>query len=202
MLRRFLMHERLIVRFVTLLALGWIAWYASWALSYMLIPEGALRGKSGAAFLAGSDFSDSVLVEFARIAAINLGVAFLFVVLPNRLLHVNGYPLGYLPPLLWFIHYGALIGSNSFTIPRSQPIAPTLDVFGWSGVYEIAAYCLIAASTHAIALSRSPRLFSFQSEPVVPRPSLQAVNKRGLILAVLLLLASNLWEAYRIVTAA
>ena len=202
MLRRFIMHERLIVRFATLLGLGLILMYASWALSYALLPEGALRGKSGAALLAGSEFSGSVFAEFARIAAINLAAVFLFVALPNRLLHVNGYPLGYLPPLLWFAYYGALVGSNSFAIPMAQRLAPTLEVLARSGVYEIGAYCLVAASTHAIAVARSPHLFSFRSEPVEPRPSLGAVNKRGLAAALVILLAANLWEAYRIAGAA
>lgn len=201
LIRRYLLHERLEVRFAALLGLGLIAMYGSWSLAYVLLPEAALRGQSGAATLAGNAPASSVLVEFARIAAINLAAVILFVGLPNRLLHVNGYPLGYLPPLLWFVHYGALLGSNSFSIPMPEPLPPSLEVFRRSGVYEIAAYCLIAASTHAIAVARSPRLFSFTSEPVKPRPPLlERIEKRGLVVAVLMLLASNLWEAYRIVT--
>lgn len=198
-MRRYLLHERLIVRFATLLGLGLIAFFVSWSLSHALLPEAALRGKSGAAVLAGDTAADSVLVEFVRIAALNLAAVTLFVGLPNRLLHVNGYPLGYLPPLLWFVHYGALLGSNSFAIPMPERLAPSLEVFSRSGVYEIAAYCLVAASTHAIAVARSPRLFSFRSEPVEPRPPfLEKIDKGGLAVALLLLLAASLWEAFRI----
>jgi len=44
--------------------------------------------------------SAGILLEFVRIATINLALTLLLVVLPNRLLLVHGYPLGYLPPLL------------------------------------------------------------------------------------------------------
>ena len=142
MLRRLLMHPRLIVRFVSLEGLALIAMYAGWSMGYLFLPEGVLRMKSGAALLAGSEPAASLWLEFARIAAINLAVVALFVLLPNRILSVNGYPLGYLPPLFWSAHYGALLGSNSFTYPMAQRLAPTLDVFGRSWVYEIAAYCL------------------------------------------------------------
>lgn len=197
--RQYLMHERLSVRFASLVGLGLIALYVSWALAYAFLPEGVLRGKSGAAVLAGDAAAGSVLVEFIRIFALNLGAVTFFVALPNRLLHVNGYPLGYLPPMIWFAHYGALLGSNSFSIAMPERLIPSLAVFSRSGVYEIAAYCLVAASTHAIAISRSPRLFSLTSEPIIPRPSLlDGIDKRGIVLAVLILLASNLWEAYRI----
>ena len=199
MLRRLLMHPRLIVRFVSLEGLALIAMYAGWSLGYLFLPEGVLRMKSGAALLAGSEPAASLWLEFARIAAINLAVVALFVLLPNRILSVNGYPLGYLPTLFWSAHYGALLGSNSFTYPMAQRLAPTLDVFGRSGVYEIAAYCLAAVSTHAMAVAASPRLFSFASEPVEPRPPLrQGIHRGGLAVALLLLLAACLWEAYRI----
>lgn len=55
----------------------------------------------------------------------------------------------------------------------------------------------------AIAVARSPSLFSLKSEPVEPRlPLFARVEKRGLGAAVFLLLPSSLWEAYRIVTGA
>jgi len=202
-LQRYLMHERLIVRFVALLGTGLIALYASWTLAYVVLPDGALRGRTATAALASSEAAGSVALEFARIAAINLVAVILFVVLPNRMLHVGAYPLGYLPPLLWFIHYGALLGSNSFLIEMPGRLAPSLAVFSRSGPYEIAAYCLVAASTHAIAVARSPSLFSLRSEPVEPRPRLsERVNSIGLALALVILLAACLWEAYRIVSGA
>lgn len=200
MLRRLLLHDSVIVRFATLLTIGLIAFYISWTLAYALLPEAVLRGKSGAAVLAGADAASNVLLEFLRIVLINLAIAALVVVLPNRLFHVNGYPLGYLPPLLWFIHYGLLLGTNSFSIPMPQPLAPSWEVLSRSGLYEIVAYCLIAASTHAVALARLRSFFSFTSESVEPRPHFFAnVHKGGLGCAVLLLLAANLWEAFRVV---
>ena len=200
MIRRYLLHERLAVRFVALCGLGLVGMYASWALAYALLPEAALRGKSIAVAIATDEALGSVTAEFIRIAAINLAVATFCVVLPNRMLHVNGYPLGYLPPLLWFVYYGALLGSNSFAIPLPHRLPPSLAVFARSGPYEIAAYCLVAASTHAIAVASSPRFFSLASRPVEPRPLfMEGIDKRGIAAGVLMLLAANLWEAYRIV---
>lgn len=199
MLRRFLLHDSVFVRFAALFGIGLVVFYVAWALSYALLPEAVLRGKSGAAVLAGTDAAPTLGLEFVRIAAINLAVVVLFVIFPNRLLHVNGYPLGYLPPLLWFIHYGLLLGTNSFSIPMEQPLAPSWEVLSRSGMYELAAYCLVAASTHAVAVSRAKGLFA--SEPVSPRPPFSAnVHKVGLASGFLLLLAANMWEAYRIVT--
>lgn len=201
MLRRLLLHDSLPVRFAALLGLGLILFYVSWIVAYALLPEAVLRGKSGAAVLAGTEAAPSLLFEFIRIAAINMAIAGLFIVLPNRLLQIDGYPLGYLPPLLWFVHYGLLLGTNSFSVPMPEPLAPSWTVLARSGLYEIGAYCLIAASTHSIAVARSPRLFSFASEPVRPRPPfLAGVHKAGLGWALAVLLVSNLWEAYRIVS--
>lgn len=79
-------------------------------------------------------------------------------------------------------------------------MAPSPAVLGRSGPYEIAAYCLLAASTYAISMARSPTFFSFTAEPVHPKPSLrESVDRRGVAAAVLPLLAANAWEAYAIV---
>lgn len=190
------------MRFLSLTGIGLALFWLSWAVGFHFLPEGVLRGRSGTSVLAGSSAAASFAAEFARIAALNLAVAGLFVAGANRLLSVRGYPLGYLPPLLWSVHYGLVLGTNSFTIPMAAPMAPSLAVFGRSGLYEIAAFCLVAASTHAISIARSPAFFSFTSEPVHPRPRLrESVDRRGLIAAVLLLLAANAWEAYRILAA-
>lgn len=199
MLRRLLLHDRLAVRFLTLFGIGVAVLYVAWALAYALLPEAVLRGKSIAARLASDQAASSLLVEFARIAILNVAAATLFVLLPNRLTYVSGYPLGYLPPVLWSVYYGALLGSNSFNIAMPERLAPSWSVFARSGVYEIAAYCMLAVSTQAIALSRTRSVLSLVSEPVVPPPAIKGnVDKKGIVLAAGLLLGASLWEAYRI----
>lgn len=201
-MRQLLCHRLLSVRFLSLAGIGFALFWLSWMIGYSFLPEGLLRGRTAAAVIAGSSAADSFAAEFAKIAAINLAVASVFVVGANRLLNVRGYPLGYLPPLLWSALYGITLGTNSFTLPLPAPMAPSLAVFRRSGLYEIAAYCLVAASTHAISVARSPAFFSFATEPIYPKPSLRAsVDRRGLFAAVLLLLAANAWEAFRILGA-
>lgn len=198
-----LRHHRLTVRFTSLFAIGFVAFFAAWAVGYYFLPEAVLRGRMLAAVLAGQDAAGSFALEFARIAAINVAIAIILVFIPNRLVTVGRLPLGYLPPLVWAVMYGVTIGTNSFTFAGGERLAPSLAVFGRSGLYEIAAYCLLAAATHNISLSHQPRLFSMRAEPIVPRPSLREhVHFPGTVAALALLLAACAWEAYRIVTAA
>ena len=194
-----LRHRRLVVRFAALYGAGLAAFIVAWTLSYHFLPEGIMRGRTGAALLAGDEAADTFLLEFVRILVINAVVAVLLVFIPNRLLIVGRLPLGYWPPLVWAVMYGVTIGTNSFSIAEAGRLAPSLTVFGRSGLYEIAAYCLLAAATHGISLSRSPNIWTMRAEPVVPRPSLRdGVHWAGLAAAAVLLAAACAWEAYRI----
>ena len=200
-MRQLLCHRHVLVRFAALYGIALVLCYVAWAAAYAWLPEGILRGRLGSAILAGEDAAPTVMLEFLRIAAMNTILMLLLVILPNRWLEVgNGYPLGYVPPLLWSILYGLLLGSNSFTIPSPTRLAPGLGAWGRSGFYEIAAYCLAAASTYGIATARAPHLLSMTATPIVPRPDWRRrVHWPGLAAAWALLLASCWWEAYRIV---
>lgn len=199
-MRRLLRHDALGVRFLTLLGAALAIFIATWLLSYHLLPEGVLRGRSGAAALAGDDAADSLLPEFLRIALINAFMVAI-IVAANRLLAVKGVPLGYITPLMLAASYAATLGTNSFTIPLPQRMAPSFAVLTRSGPYEIAAYILVAASTHALPTNVYKGLFPPDSEPIAPRPDfMSSIDWRGLLLATALLLAANLWEAYQIMT--
>lgn len=189
------------MRFAALYGTAVVLCYAAWAAAYAWLPEGILRGRTGAAILAGEDAAPTVMLEFLRIAAINTAVMLLFVIVPNRWLEVgSGYPLGYVPPLLWSVLYGLLLGSNSFTIPNPARLAPGLAAWGRSGFYEIAAYCLAAASTQGIATARAPRFWSLTATPIEPLPDWRRrVHWPALTAAWALLLGACWWEAYRIV---
>lgn len=199
MMKSLLLHEKLIVRSLSLFGLGLVLLILIWTLSYAVLPTGILRGRLASGALAGEAAAASFLIEFLRIFALNFAIAVVFVFLPNRVLQVNDYPLGYLPPLIYFIFYAILLGTNSFAIPLAEPMPPSLRVLGRSGLYELAAYILVATSSYNIAAAKAKRFFPPDSEPVAPKPSLwRNTNWIGISLAVLVLGASNAWEAYQI----
>ncbi len=195
-----LCHEAWYIRFLALLGLSTALFVLAWTVAYYLLPEGVLRGHSGAAALAGEEAAASFVLEFLPIVAINL-LPMGIVIYANRLLLVGGYPLGYLPPLLWALNYAVTLGTNSFSIPLPEPMAPSLAVLGRAGPYEITAYILMATATYGISANRFKRLIPPDSEPIQPKPKFaERVNWFGFALAVALLIAANAYEAYMIVS--
>ena len=200
-MRKLLCHKVWHIRFLSLLGLGAALFALAWTLGYYLLPEGFLRGRSGAAVLAGEEAAPSFTLEFLRIAAINLMMV--MVVYANRILMIRGYPLGYLLPLIWSVNYALTLGTNSFTIPLPEPMAPSFAVLGRSGPYEIAAYILAATATYGISANRFKRLIPPDSEPIEPKPAFaENVSWVGLALAITLLIAANAYEAHMIVSLA
>ena len=172
----------------------------AWTVAYYFLPEGMLRGRSGAAALAGEEAAASFILEFLRIVAINL-LPMGIVIYANRLLLVGDYPLGYLPPLIWALNYAVTLGTNSFSIPLPEPMAPSLAALGRAGPYEITAYVLMATATYGISANRFKRLIPPDSEPIQPKPKFtEQVHWFGFALAVAILIAANAYEAYMIVS--
>ncbi len=199
-MKRLLRHERWYVRSLSLLGLTTVLFVLAWTVSYYLLPEGILRGRSGAAVLAGEEAAASFTLEFLRIAAINLAMMGMLIY-ANRLLRVSGYPLGYLMPLMWSISYAATLGTNSFSIPLPEPMPPSLAVLSRSGPYEIAAYVLAAAATYGVSANRFKRLIPPDSEPIEPKPRFaRNVDWLGLALGIVVLVTANAYEAYMIVS--
>lgn len=198
--KKLLCHEAWYVRFLALLGLSMVLFVLVWTVAYYLLPEGMLRGRSGAAVLAGEEAAGSFALEFLRIFAINL-LPMGLVIYANYLLLIDGYPLGYLPPLIWSLMYAVTLGTNSFSIPLPEPMAPSLAVFGRSGPYEMAAYILMATATYGVSTHRFKRLIPPDSEPIQPKPKFaEQVNWLGFALAVALLIAANAYEAYMIMS--
>lgn len=198
-MNRFLCHDRLMARFPSMLGLSAILFLLAWALSYALLPEGILRGRTPAGVIPGEQGAESFLAEFVPIAAYNL-VGMMFVLASNWVFKVRCYPLGYLLPLYMAASYGTILGTNSFAIPLEEPMAPSLEVFSRSGVYEIAAYALMATATYGISAYRVKRFIPPDSEKITPTPRpASEINWVGFALAIVVLLASNAWEAYSIV---
>ena len=200
-MKRLLCHERLYVRFLALFGLGVVVFTLAWTLSYYFFPEGVLRGHTGGARSAEDEAAGSFIAEWLRIVALNLMGGSLIVV-ANRIYRLGGYPLGYLIPLAWLTVYAVCLGTNSFSIPLPERMAPSLAVFGRTGLYEMAAFVLVAVATYSINLYKVTRFIPPTYEPIIPKPKFSLTLEQwiGLGLAIAVLLAANAREAYMIVT--
>ena len=125
---KWIRHQSLL----TLLGLGVVIFLAFWILSYYLLPEGVLRGRTASAALSGEEAAGSLLPEFLRIVLLNTFMMAL-VVAANRLLIIKGFPLGYFPPLVLSAMYAVTLGTNSFSMPLPARMAPSLEVLLRSG---------------------------------------------------------------------
>jgi hypothetical protein len=200
-----LTDSRLRVRFGTLLAIAVVVFVLSWALAFWFLPVGVLRGRTGGALLAGGDrAAGSFAVELARIFAINFALVAAVVVAPNVLRTRRGVPLGYWSAMVMIAVAGVVTGTNSFSIQvgSADKLAPSLELLGNPGPYELAAYVLATTATWGIGrwqlVGRWPR-------STAPRIAAAPVPVRQVVLAVCaataLLFAMAAWEAQRIIDA-
>ncbi len=196
-MRKFVCNKNILIRFSGLYLLGLVIFFASWLLSFHLFPEGIMRDTSLASKMAGSDISVSIEKELTRLFIVNL-IMSAVIVLFNLSFRINNIPLGYLIPPVWFLLYGLILGSNSFTIAMTERIAPSLSVLGRSGLYEMAAYTLIAVSTYNISRFEIKALFKTNPEKINKPIVFRSQQYIGLIVALLILLASNIIEALMI----
>ncbi len=142
MLIDWLQSDKLARRIVSGLALGLACMYLAWAIGYFLLPEGALRGKTGAGFVS------DLLPENAGVWLLALiwNSVIAFVVVPLlSLLAIRRLSLAYLLALGNFMLFGIFLGTNSFSNPRPEALPPNLTVFLATGPWEIGAYMLVAA---------------------------------------------------------
>jgi hypothetical protein len=193
---RYLLHDNLLVRFPALLLADAVVLVASWLLAYLLLPEGLLAGRTGAAVLAGGDLAGgSVALEAVRLLAINLVVVVGAIIAPN-LIRQGGYPLGYSALLVITAVFGVTIGTNSFAVSLGGKMPLSVEVFGSSGLYEIAAYALAAAATISIVRWK---VVGSKAERVPPVTDRRAIRQRnaGTAVAMVMLVLACLFEAYR-----
>ena len=185
-------------RLLTLLGLGVVIFLAFWIFSYYLLPEGVLHSRTASAALSGEKAAVSLLPEFLRIVLLNTFMMAL-VVAANRLLIIKGFYLGYFPPLVLSTMYAVTLGTNSFSMPLPARMAPSLEVLLRSGSYEIASYFLMAASTYTLPTYKFLNLIPPDSEQIQPTPKFKEnVSWLGFVLALLLMIGANLWEALQI----
>lgn len=191
--------ESIIIRFVSLYLIGLVLFFASWTIAYLFLPEGLLRGIGILGALAGDSSAGSIYKEFIIIFSLNL-IGFSIIILGNYILRVKYFAFGYLIPLAWMIMYAITLGTNSFTIPMEAPMAPSLQVFYRSGLYEMMAWTLFAVGTDGISINQSENFFT-SSKPI-PKEERVSMGKKqwlAVLIAILLLAGSAFREAYMIV---
>jgi hypothetical protein len=198
-----LTDPRFAIRSATLLAVAASAFVVSWSLAYLLLPVGLLRGRTGGAVLAGGDqAASSFTVELVRIFAINFALVALVVVAANLLRTRRGVPLGYWSALMMIVVAGVVTGTNSFSIQMgsSHKLAPSVELLGNPGPYELATYVLAATATYGLGrwqlVGRWPRS---STRRIAAEPGSVRHIVLGLGAATALLLAAAAWEAHRII---
>lgn len=196
---RYVNHEHILVRALAFWTLCAVLFTGVWVGSYLLLPEGLLRGTS-LAYLAPIE-TDQASTTFVRILAWNLMFAAI-VVAANTFRSVNT-PLGYLVVVVTTLQ-GALIWGTGSLALGSGRITPSLaTVLGRSGVFELSAYVLVAVATREVMIwhqaspprwredferVRSPREWNFSQREILV-----------LLVGLGLLAAANYREASQIV---
>ena len=187
---KFLFNDSIIVRFTSLFVIGAILFTAVWYLSYYFLPEGIMQGKTGSAIIVGSDVAPTMLEEWGTIVMWNLWALFL-IVLINLIRYLDRIPLGYVTPLGTITLYAVFLGTNSFSIPMAEPMAPTLAVLLRGGPYEMTAYILVAVATY----NQSRFALTNNSYRISPVPRLSLEQWIGIGLAITLILLAGWHEA-------
>jgi len=149
-LGRWIGDRRLVVRFAALLTLSLLVFILFWSAAYALLPEGLLRGGSRVRMMGDVEAGRTIRAEWLSIWVRNLpwvaGIALVGLVV--------GYGYACAIPLVWTVFYALILGTNSFAFPMPERMAPSLDVMGRAGPYELAGFLLAAAASYP--LSRVP----------------------------------------------
>lgn len=200
LIARLLRHDSVIIRFVSLLAIGCALFVLAWLVGYTLLPEGALHAGAQAHMARGALTSPSQAVwdEWLKILRANL-IPILIIILGSMLIKINGFSLGYLVALYNTTLYGLFVGTNSFAIPYAERMAPSLGILRRSGPYEMTALILLAAAAFPWAFLEVKRLFRTTPQLVIPAPRFRLADVVALAAGVGLMMAANWLEASMIV---
>jgi hypothetical protein len=179
------------VTFAGLLGVAQVLFWTAWWVAYRILPEGALRGRTGAAALPLEHLEP--VPRALAVLAWNALTAGAFVAGAN-LWRVRRLPLGFVPAVTYWILYGLMLGSNSFALPLTERPAPSLAVLlGRSGILELTAYLLVAAATADRARWLQEGWWGGRVRRLEPRP-LGAVHRGMVLLAAVLLVAGAVRE--------
>lgn len=183
-------------RFALALLIGVLLNLLAWTAGYYFLAEGALQGATLAGNLPIGEQGGPARI-FLEIFLFNLLVAGGVTAVAN-IFRVGNLPLGYV--YVWgnWVLFGLFLGTDSFTIAGRGRLAPSvLRLLQSKGFYEISAYTIIAAATVGFFLYRQRSWLDWYTEKVRSRRDIRLKwsETLALLLAILLLLGANLWEA-------
>ncbi|MDS0222285.1 hypothetical protein NDI54_13095 [Haloarcula sp. S1AR25-5A] len=145
---RYVNHDDVLVRFVSLWVVVASVFTAAWILSYLFLPQGLLRGGNPG---AATGYAGSITQEFLWLFGWNVSVS-LIAVGANTLRSVNT-PMGYIIEVVQAPWYGAVWGTGSLVIGTGERISPSLAVLvERSGPMEITAIVAIVVATRGVML--------------------------------------------------
>lgn len=145
---RYVNHDDVLVRFVSLWVVVASVFTAAWILSYLFVPQGLLRGGNPG---AATGYAGSITREFLWLFGWNVGVS-LIAIGANTLRSVNT-PMGYVIEVVQAPWYGAVWGTGSLAIGAGERIAPSLAVLvERSGPMEITAIVAIVVATRGVVI--------------------------------------------------
>lgn len=198
-LRAWLTYPHVGMRFLGALVLTLAALIASWAVSYLLLPEHLLQFR----YIRTAVATAGLWRTWGKILAINLGMGVGGLVLLNQWQDRWGVACGYYL-LVWRsgIFVGVLVGTNSFAFPAPDRLSALIRFFGL-GFWESLAMVMACAATAPMA--RYPihsgagltAFLDFLREPVA---HLSAEEIWTLVAACALTIAMAGLEANRIAT--
>ena len=143
----FFVHERLLVRFVRLFLLGLVLFITSWWAAYALLPERLLAGGDSVRMMGNEEVANTVWSEWRFMLVRNLpwvpGIALVSLLV--------GYAYALPVPLLWIVLYALILGTNSFSVPLPEPMAPSPAVLQRAGPYEMLAYLFATAASYPLS---------------------------------------------------
>ncbi|GEM_PF-911031 len=197
------LHRNVMVRFASLLLVGFLLFMIAWSVGYTILPEGSLRAGANAHMARSSldSASQTVLAEWLKILQAN-SIPILLIIFSSLLLRINGVPLGYAVALYNLILYGLFVGTNSFAIPYAERLPPSFAILERSGPYEMTALLLLAAATGAWSFFQVKQLFRTVPERVIPAPKFHLSDFAVLLLGIGLMMAANWREAVMIMSRA
>jgi hypothetical protein len=145
---RYVNHDDVLVRFVSLWVVVASVFTTAWILSYLFVPQGLLRGGNPG---ASTGYAGSITGEFLWLFGWNVGVS-LIAIGANTLRSVNT-PMGYVIEVVQAPWYGAVWGTGSLAIGTGERIAPSLAVLvERSGPMEITAIVAIVVATRGVMI--------------------------------------------------
>lgn len=201
LLSRMFQNRNVIVRFANLLTAGCFLFILAWSVSYAILPEGTFSAGAEVHMARSSldSASQTAVAEWIKILRANF-IPILLIIISSLLIKINGIPLGYLIVLYNLVLYGLFVGTNSFAIPYTNRLPPSLAILERSGPYEMTALILLAAATGTWSFFQVKRLFHTVPERVIPAPEFHPSDFATILLGIGLMMAANWKEAVMIMS--